>query len=333
MPNDKITLACRNYDRTQAIIRGLVKADGFDLQVTEMTDVPKMFTAFFRGEYDASEMSLAELVYYTSRGQNDFIGIPVFPSKMFRHSFIFCNGSSGIRSPADLEGKKIAFPRLVQTACIWIRGTLVKEYQISAKNTGWYATALHHWDAKEEVQPRDGSTVHWLEKRGKDDNETVESALLEGKIDALGTAQIPSPFIQGDRRIKRLFENYREEEASYFTKTKIFPIMHTLAVRKSAVEKHPDLPRELFRVFARSRRWAKEWLQMDPSLQIVWKNHYLNQERELFKEDPWAYGLEKNAHVINKFLSYCYDLGLSEKALTPRELFHPSTWDLAEAEE
>lgn len=336
MPNDKITLACRNYDRTQAIIRGLIKIPGIDLHVIEMSDVPKMFTGLFKGEFDASEMSLAELVYYASRGQNDFIGVPVFPSRMFRHSFLFCNTSSQIKGPDDLDGKRIGFPRLVQTACLWIRGILVEEYKISPINTRWFATALHHWDdahTKERFRPRDGSQIHWLENSGRDDNESAELALIEGRIDALGTANFPSAFTQGDKRIKRLFDSYQEVEASYFRKTKIFPIMHILAVRKPVAERHPELPRQLFDLFLRSKRWAKEWLRVDPSLRLAWKNHYMDREREIFQGDPWVDGLEKNTHVIDKFLSYCYELGVSERALAPKELFHPSTWDLAEAEE
>ena len=335
MSNTRITLACRNYDRTQAIIRGLVKIPGIDLHVIEMSDVPKMFTGLFKGEFDASEMSLAELVYYASRNQNDFIGIPVFPSRMFRHGFLFYNTASGIRSPGDLAGKRIGFPRLTQTACIWIRGILVEEYKVSAKKTRWYATSLHHWEDahfKDELKPQDGSQIQWLEKRRDGDNDSAELALMEGSIDALGTTQPPSAFLQGDKKVKRLFENYQAVEAAYFKKTKIFPIMHVLAVQKSVVVNHPDLPRELFQLFLHSKRLANEWLRMDPSLRLAWKNHYLDLEREIFHGDPWTDGLEANAHVIDKFLSYCYELGVSARKMHPKELFHPGTWDLTEAE-
>ena len=179
MQSYRVTLACRNYDRTQAIIRGLVKPPGIDLQEVEMTSVPRMFSGMFQGEYDASEMSLAELVYYASRDQNDFIGIPVFPSRMFRHGFIFYNPSSGIDGPTSLEGKNLGFPRLVQTAGVWIRGILADEYNIKPTHTACYFASIHHWDDGVEIQqviPRDGSVIHLLEKSGKDANETAESA-------------------------------------------------------------------------------------------------------------------------------------------------------------
>lgn len=336
MANDQITLACRNYDRTQAIIRGLVKIPGTDLRVFEMSDVVRMFTGLLKGEYGVSEMSLAEVVYYTSRGENDFIAIPVFPFRTFRHSFLFYNTSAAIRSPQDLDGKRIGFPRLVQTASVWMRGMLVDEYKISAQRTRWYVTSLHHLaedQPKEAIQSPDGSKTQWLKRNGKGEHETLESALLEGELDALGSTQTPSAFTQGDKRIKRLFENYQEEEVAYFRKTNIFPIMHVLALRRSTVESHPELPRELFQLFSRSRAWADAELKKDPGSRSTWKTHDIQPHRDILRGDLWTNGLKRNAHVINKFLSYCYELGVCERAMSPQELFHPSTWELEEAEE
>ena len=333
MADYDITLACRNYDRTQAILRGLVKVEGIKLKVLEMDSVPEMFSRFFRGEYDVSEFSLAELVYYISRGNDEFVGIPVFPSRMFRHGFIFCNASSDIQGPESLHGKRIGFPRLAQTASIWIRGMLIGEYKNSPKAMHWYAAALHHWDGGDdrgEIQPRDGSVIHWLERKGRNENEVAELALREGRIDVIGTTQFPKVFSRSDKELKRLFPNYQEVEAAYFKKTGIFPIMHVLAARKAVVEQHPDLPQKIFELFSKAKRWAREWIRTDPSLSLVWKNHYLDEEDKIFQKDPWAYGLKENAHAISQFLSYCYDLGISKKASTPKDLFAPSTWELAE---
>jgi len=302
----KITLACRNYDRTEAIIRGLVKTSGVDLEVNQIDQPRILFSRMFKGEFDVAEFSLAEYVYYSSRDNSDFIAIPVFPSKIFRHSFIFFNTSAKIEKPEDLEGKRIGFVEWVQTAAIWIRGTLVEEYNISPKNTGWYTPQLHHWDTgggKDEVKPRDGTEIHWLEKNGKEPIELLDSALVDGKVDALGTTGLPNSFIK---------------------------IMHILVARKSVVEQHPDLPQILFELFVRSKRLAQEKLKKDLSLSIVWKNPYLDEEKKVFQGDPWAYGLNRNSHVIDKFLTYCYNQGVSARTMSPRDLFVPDTWDLTE---
>ncbi|MFQ5841884.1 MAG: hypothetical protein ACE5I8_05545, partial [Thermodesulfobacteriota bacterium] len=193
--------------------------------------------------------------------------------------------------------------------------------------------SVHHWDGGagiQEITPRDGSVIHLLEKSGKDDNETAESALIEGRIHVLGTTQAPGLFLMGDERVRRLFPDYKAAEASYFKHTGIFPIMHVLVARKAAVDQHPDLPDKLFEIFVQSKRLANEWLRTDPSLSLVWKNQYIDEEERFFQGDPWAYGLGENGHIISKFLSYCYAQGVSAREMSPQELFMPSTWDLAE---
>jgi len=334
MAEYRITLACRNYDRTQAVIRGTAKADGVDLRVVESTNVPKMFGGLANGEYDVAEFSMAELVYSASREQNQLVAIPVFPLRMFRHAFIFCNTSAGIEGPESLDGKRIGFYKLAQTACVWVRGILIDEYKLSPMRTQWYTAAIHNWDdpkLTKEVNTRDGSVIRWLEGNGAELDQRPNLALVEGKIDALGGATPPRSFVEGDKRVRRLFENYRQVEEAYFKKTGIFPIMHALVARKSVVNEHPDLPEKLFHLFVQAKKSAMEWIRTEGSLSMAWSHWYLDEEKEIIGQDPWAYGLEKNSHVISKFLTYCYELGVSEKKLSPKDLFHPSTWELKDS--
>jgi 4,5-dihydroxyphthalate decarboxylase len=329
----KIKFASRTYDGLLPILRGQMRLPGFDLAIIESEDVPAMFAGMFKGEYDVSEMSLGELVYYTSRGQADFVGIPVFPSRMFRHGFIFCRKASGIKSSAELSGKKIGFPRWVQTAAIWIRGILVDEFGVSPKDTQWYVISMHHWndsDHQSQVQPRDGSAIQWLQSNGQETSERVCRALFDGELDAIGVTEAQLPFLATNPVVKRLFENPQEVEANYFCKTKILPIMHVTTLRKELTEKYPELPGELFRLLAESKRWAQRWRRAIPSLVEAWPNQNLDAEQKFFATDPWAYGLEANRHVLDKFLSYCYAQGISAREIAPEELFHPSTVNLAE---
>ncbi|HZD39339.1 MAG TPA: PhnD/SsuA/transferrin family substrate-binding protein, partial [Terriglobales bacterium] len=136
-----IRLASRAYDGTLPILRGQLRIPGLEFDIFETEDVPAMFAGMFKGRFDVSEMSLGELVYYTSRGKADFVAIPVFPSRMFRHGFLFCRKASPIDRPADLNGKKIGFLRWVQTAAIWMRGMLIDQYGVSATETEWYVAA------------------------------------------------------------------------------------------------------------------------------------------------------------------------------------------------
>jgi 4,5-dihydroxyphthalate decarboxylase len=278
-------------------------------------------------------MSLGELIYYTSRNKADFIAVPVFPSRMFRHGFIFIRKDSAVDGPADLNGRKIGFLRWVQTAAIWMRGMLVDEYGVSAKNSEWYVAAMHHWDDQDPgatVEPRDGSVIRMIQNSGRSTTERACRALLDRQVDALGVTESQLVTLLADNSVRRLFENSREVEANYFHKTKILPIMHVLALQKRVVESHPDLPEKLFRLYADAKRWARRWRRGIPSLVEAWPNHYLAEEQKIFESDPWAYGLEANRHVLEKFLVYCDAQGITGRKLAAEEIFCPSTIKLAE---
>lgn len=329
----KIRLASRVYDGTLPILRGQMLIPGFEFEVTETEDVPGMFAGMYKGQYDVSEMSLGELISYTSRGKADFVAIPVFPSRMFRHGFIFCRKDSGITQPSHLSGRKIGFLRWVQTAAIWMRGMLVDEYGVSARDTQWYVSSMHHWDDADPgatVIPRDGSAIQWIQSQGKNISERACRALLDGEVDALGVTESQLDMLLVNTEVKRLFENCREVEADYFRKTKILPIMHVLALQRNLAERYPELPAALFRLFSESKRWAQRWRRAIPSLVEAWPNQWLEEEAKVFETDPWAYGLDANRHVLDKFFLYCHAQGISARNLAPEELFHHSTSDLKE---
>jgi 4,5-dihydroxyphthalate decarboxylase len=333
MASTKVRLATRAYDGVLPILCGQLKIPGVEFDVTETQDVPGMFAGMFKGEFDVSEMSLGELIYYTSRGKANFVAIPVFPSRMFRHGFLFCRKDAGIGSPANLSGRRIGFLRWVQTAAIWMRGMLVDEYSVSAKDSQWYVAAMHHWDEVDPgatVEPRDGSVIRMIQNSAKDTSERACRALFDGQVDALGITESQLAPLLANDSVQRLLDDPRAVEASYFRKTKILPIMHVLALQKGLADNHPELPAKLFHLFVDSKRWAQRWRRTIPSLVEAWPNHYLDEERKIFATDPWAYGLEANRHVLERFLGYCHAQGISAKQLAPEELFHPSTVSLAE---
>jgi 4,5-dihydroxyphthalate decarboxylase len=333
MAASKLRLASRAYDGVLPILRGQMSIPGIEFDITESEDVPGMFSGMFKGQYDISEMSLGELVYYTSRGKADFVAVPVFPSRMFRHGFFFVRKDSGIDHPQDLNGKRIGFLRWVQTAAIWMRGTLIDQYGVSARDSQWYVASMHHWDDHDPgatVEPRDGSTIRRIENSGKNTSERACRALFERQVDALGVTESQLPALLADHSVKKLFEQSREVEANYFRATKILPIMHVLALQKTVVERHPELPEQLFRLYSEAKRWAQRWRRAIPSLVEAWPNHYLTDEQSVFQTDPWAYGLDANRHVLEKFLVYCDAQGITARRLAPEEIFCPSTLTLRE---
>ena len=330
---NKIRLASRAYDGVLPILRGQLTIPGFEFEIIETEDVPGMFSGMFRGKYDVSEMSLGELIYYTSRGKADFIAIPVFPSRMFRHGFIFVRKDSGINQPAQLNGKRLGFLRWVQTAAIWMRGMLIDEYGVSAKDSEWHVAAMHHWDEHDPgatVEPRDGSVIRMIQNGGKDTSERACRALFDGEVDALGVTESQLATLRASDSVKKLFEGSREVEANYFRKTKILPIMHVLALQKSLADRHPELPQKLFRLYSDAKHWAQRWRRSIPSLVEAWPNDYLSDEQRIFAADPWAYGLAANRHVLDRFLVYCHAQGITARNIAPEEIFHPTTINLAE---
>ena len=330
----RIRLACRNYDGTNAILRGVLDTPGIEVEAVEQKSVQGMFAAMYRGEFDASEMSLAELVYYTSRNRNDFVGIPVFPSRMFRHGFIVVRRDAGIETPQDLAGKRLGFLRWVQTAAVWVRGTLVNEYGVTPCNSQWVAASLHHWDGdvtETTVRLPGGAEIEVLQGEGSAADRAM-AALREGRLDMLAVTETQLPPLLADPSLRRLFEDYRDVEAEYFRKTRIFPIMHVLAVRKAMVEQNPDIPAALFELFSLSKRQARQRFAEMPSHVVAWPQHALDQEHEVFGGDPCPYGLDANRDVLNTFIEYCEAQGICERNLSPEELFAPETWDLTEPE-
>jgi 4,5-dihydroxyphthalate decarboxylase len=334
--NYKLKLACSSYPWTNAILDGQVKLDGVDLEIVKLKDIRSGFADMHYGKFDAGEFSTTELIYYHSRGQKDLVGIPIFPWRSFRHSFIFCNVASGVDGPKSLIGKKIGCS-WIQTAAIWVRGTLAEEYGLAAKDVNWHIYGVHHWDEegdREHVQPRDGSVIRWEETKGQNGYALVDQHLVEGKINA---AIFPRPLpsiLRGDQRVRRLFESFREVEADYFKKTRIFPIMHTLVLKRSLIERHPDLPKKLFDLFCESKRLGHKAMRghwRADMQDLVWRESYFTEESALFGGDPWAYGLKKNEHVIRKLMDYCYQQGVAAVKIEPKDLFVPATLQLEDS--
>jgi 4,5-dihydroxyphthalate decarboxylase len=169
-----------------------------------------------------------------------------------------------------------------------------------------------------------------IENSEKNASERACRALFDEQVDALGVTESQLATLLADASVRRLFDNAREVEANYFHNSRILPIMHVLALQKHVVERHPELPVQLFRLYTEAKRWAQRWRRAIPSLVEAWPNHYLAEEKEIFKTDPWAYGLEANRHVLEKFLVYCDAQGITARRIAPEEIFFPSTLKLVE---
>lgn len=318
----KLSFGCWNYDRTRALQLGTVQPDGIDLNYLDMPVEETFFRMLRHKEFDACEMSLSS--YVVSRFQPDppFIAIPIFPSRMFRHSCIYVNADSGIREPKDLIGKRIGNPEYQMTAPTWIRGILAENYGVPVDSVTYY-TGGEEEPGRPEKLKLDLPPNIKVQSIGP--TQTLSQMLLDGEIDALYTARMPSSFLKGAGKVKRLFQDYEKVERDYFRATGIFPIMHTIAIRRDVYEANRWVAQSLMKALTESQLHTYKDLYDTAALKAMlpWLTSHVEQVRAEMGDDFWPYGFEKNEKTLATFLRYSYEQGLSKKQLQPRELFAP----------
>jgi 4,5-dihydroxyphthalate decarboxylase len=319
----RLSLACWDYDRTRALADGRVQPEGIDLVYLNQPVEETFFRMMRFGEFDCSEMSLSSYVASLGRDQPPFIAIPAFPSRYFRHSCIFVSAKSGIRKPEDLKGKRIGVPEYQMTAPVWIRGILSDEHGVKV-------TDVQHFSGGEEEPGRDEklkldlpSSIK-LSPIGK--TQTLSGMLAAGELDALVTARAPSTFKTTDA-VKRLFPDYVEKEKQYYKRTKIFPIMHTVVIRRDVYAKNPWVAQTLYKAFVAAKKIAYEMYAQTAAMttMLPWTSAHADEARAQMGEDWWPYGLGPNRHVLETFLRYHHEQGLSKRLYKPEELFARET--------
>src|SRR6202165_5506952 len=225
----RLSLGCWNYDRTRGLLEGRIRPDGIDLTYLNMPVEETFFRMLRHQEFDVAEMSLSSYTVSLFKPGKPFIAIPVFPSRFFRHSCVYVNARAGIRKPKDLIGKKMGNPEYQMTAPVWIRGILQDEYGV-AVDTVTYRTGGEEEPGRSEKLKLELPPKFKLTRIGA--AQTLTQMIADGDIDAMHTARIPSTFQTRPDAVKRLFENYVEVERAYYRKTRIFPIMHTVVIRR-----------------------------------------------------------------------------------------------------
>jgi 4,5-dihydroxyphthalate decarboxylase len=320
----RLTMACWNYDRTRALIEGRIPVDGIDLTCLDLPVEETFFRMLRHREFDAAEMSLSSYVISLFEQPQPFIAIPVFPSRFFRHSCIYVHRDTGIREPKDLIGKRVGNPEYQLTACVWIRGILSEEFQVPAASVSYFTGGEEQPGRTEKVAL---SLPPEIRVEAIPADRTLSQMLASGDLDALYAARAPSSFAHGAGSVRRLFEDCQAVETEYFRKTKIFPIMHTLVLRRALYEKYPWVARSLYKAFARAQREAYEDLYETAALKFMlpWLVRHAEDTRNLMGPDFWPYGLEPNLHVLRTFLRYSHEQGLSRRLLAPQDLFAPET--------
>ncbi len=330
MSNLQVTFACWPYDRTEALKDGIVKPKGIDLKFLPSHPGDTFLRMLRDHDFEGSEMSMSALVMEKER-KDPFVAIPVFTSRTFRHNGLFVSTESGIQEPQDLIGKKVGLPEYTITSSVWIRGILQHEYDVHPTKVEWYVERSGQGRSHASAlgfEPPEGVTI-----RPIPETESQLTLLANGKIDAAYIIQdTRSSICRSSLRdfmnapnVHRLFENYKEVEMDYYRKTRLFPIMHTVVLRRDIYEKNKWAAMSLYDAFVESKRKFYENMGEWELFSFPWIRSELEEQRELMGDDPYPYGLKANRKVVETICQYAVEQGLTSKMIQPESLFAQST--------
>jgi 4,5-dihydroxyphthalate decarboxylase len=324
----EISLGCCDYDRTRALFDGRVQIDGCDVAATSIEPEEAFHRAFKYQEFDISELSLSSYTAQVARGDNPYVAIPAFVSRVFRHSGIYIRTDRGIARPEDLKGKTIGLPEYQITANVWIRGTLQDEHGVKTPEIRWRSGGIEEAGREERTPLKLPANI---DLKPIPHDKTLSGMLESGELDGMIGARAPSCFLRGAPKVARLFPDYRRVEQEYFRRTRIFPIMHIIGIRKTLLEKHPWLAVNAMKAFLKAKEIC--WYELGQIGHLFnslpWGVAEFNDTRALMGEDYWSYGLEPNRHVLEPFTRYHHEQGLSTRKVSPDELFAKAATDLS----
>jgi 4,5-dihydroxyphthalate decarboxylase len=320
----KVTLACTQTDRSAPILDGRMPIEG--CEVVPMPGQPQdIFRRVLEEQaFDIAEMSMSTHIVQSARGARDYVGIPVFLSRSFRHSAVYIRTDRGIERPEDLAGKTIGVEQYQQTVGLWVRGILADQHGVRTQDVKWRNGGLEQPGGGERLALTLPAGIS-LEAIPKD--KTLNILLAEGELDAVIATRPPSSFVAEHPKISRLFPDYRRAEVDYFKMSRCFPIMHGVVIRRSLVDENPWLPAEVFKTFVKAKAHALNELTLMniARVSMAWIADDAADTRAVLGDQMWAYGLQESRHELEAMLRYSFTDGLIGEKIAPEALFHPST--------
>jgi 4,5-dihydroxyphthalate decarboxylase len=323
-----LSIAVGDYDRTRPLADGSVAIDGVAPTFLLLPPEEMFFRAFRHVDFDVCELSLSSFALRTARGENPYIGIPVFPSRAFRHTAIVVRRDRGIDSPQDLKGRRIGTPEYQLSACVWARGILQDEYDVRPEDIIWVRGGMEDPGRIEKISLNLPPAVR-LESAPA--HRTLSDMLAAGEIDGIIGPRLPSCFGDPKANVGWLFRDTVQTASQYFQRTGIFPIMHVIGVRRALAEEHPWLPATLLKAFSAAKTLALLRLADTSATKVTlpFVEEQLVAARRVLGQDFWSYGFSAgNREALDTFLGYHHAQGLSERRVTPEELFHPGALEL-----
>jgi 4,5-dihydroxyphthalate decarboxylase len=328
MPKLDLSIAVGDYDRVRPLIDGTVAIDGVAPLFMTLEPEEIFFRAFRHAEFDIAELSLSSFTVRTARGDNPYVGVPVFLSRAFRHSGIYIRTDRDIRAPADLNGRKVGLAEYQLTANVWIRAFLDDDFGVTPASVQWVRGGVEEPGRPEKIPVRLPRDVRLTDAPA---GRSLSELLLAGEIDALIGPRTPSAMAVPGSNVGWLFPDPRAAAIDNYRRTGNFPIMHLVGVRTMLAERHPWLPATILKAFDRAKAAALAKLADTSASKVMlpFIDHQLADAQALLGPDLWPYGVETNRRCLEYFLLQHYKQGLSERLVTLSELFPPSTFETA----
>ncbi|MDF2115010.1 ABC transporter substrate-binding protein [Roseiarcaceae bacterium H3SJ34-1] len=315
----KLSIATTDYDHFRDFRTGAVQAEGVDH--TWMTlghhEVFARFT--LNREFDVSELSFAKFMTQITRDDSDIVGLPIVCSRLFRFSSFYVNKKSGIKTVQDLKGKRVGSPEWAHSAAVYMRGWMHNECGVKLPDVHWYQAGANAPGRVEKVElslPKGVEITRVADK-------SLSEMLASGEIDCAIIARPPTCFLEGHPDVVRLYPDYLGMEEDYYERTKVWPIMHIIAMQKRIVDENPWVARNLVNAFEESKRRSLERL-LDPAVSrypLAWLPTYARKMRDMFGGDPFPFGIEANRPTLEQMLLYTYQQGIAHKHVKPEDLF------------
>ncbi len=318
-----LTMAVTDCDHLRDVVSGVVRPDGI-LLTPIVLPVEEIFFRLIKNlEWHVSEMSFAKYLALTAAGTAPMVAIPVFPSRVFRHSAIYIRTDRGIATPKDLEGRRVGIPEWAQTAGIYARGFLEEQYGVDLRSISWVQAGVNQPGREEKV----ALNLEGLFNVTARADTTLDRMLLSGEIDAAISARELNGFSKRDPLIARMFPKFREQEAVYYKETSVFPIMHVVVLRRDVYEAYPWIAMNLFKAFeqAKDRSIARMRDITAAGLPLPWSAAICDEVAEIFGGDLWPYGLAPNRPTLDAFCRYGFNQRATGRLVEAKELFAKET--------
>jgi 4,5-dihydroxyphthalate decarboxylase len=319
-----LTFACAAYDRMVPLLTGEVRPAGIDLNFIPIASPREIFDRMAGGlEFDCCEFSSSELISQVATGASALTAIPVFPSRMFRHGFITVNRDR-IKSPKDLQGRRIGVPLYTMTAAVFIRGMLADQYGVDFSGVEWVQGSINV--AGRHGNPSAPPLLKKVNIKVNESGKSLSELIDAGEIDAIIGTDFPRA-MRTNTTIGRLFPNFPEVERDYYRATGIYPIMHLVAIRRELCERHPFIATSLYQAFCRSKDIALQRLRFPRALATMmpWTIADMEIVESVFGDDPWPYGIERNRRTLEALVRYLVEQSLIAKPFPLDSIFVPVT--------